>query len=156
MKIEDIGKNIHLEDKRFGCQIVVHRGKGKESDPEKVHFWTGLRFHIFNKYRWYFRYRCALLQVKYPMRYVELRNFDYDFVPTHEIILKRKKNLMIAQRALLTKSVNRLEGYEKNWVSLFPIEKDELYQKALFKIESVKVKLRSLEKDYEEYKLLEK
>ena len=141
----------HLEDKRFGCQIVIHSGKGKGCEPQKAHYWTGLRFHNFNKYRWYFRYRAALLQVKYPMQYVELRNSDYDYVPTREILLKRKRDLVIAQKGLYTKATNRLNDYKNNWVSLFPIEDDLLYRKAITKIGYIQTKVLELQKSYDDF-----
>ena len=78
-------------NKKFGCQILLHRGKSHESGAESHYFVKGLSFDLFTKYRWYFRYRAALLQVQYPMRYVELRQFDYEHKPEKAELRKRLK-----------------------------------------------------------------
>ena len=42
---------------------------------DKVEFikWSDLPFSVRNKWDWYFKYRAALLQVKYPKYYVQMR-----------------------------------------------------------------------------------
>jgi hypothetical protein len=107
-----------------------------------------------NKYGWYFRYRAALLQVEYPTQFVEMRTFDYKYKPTYEILLNRKKDLLIAQKGLYTKSVNKLEDYKKEWNSLFPIEEDARYLKTIEKLKVIQSEVLKLETDYEEYKTL--
>ena len=141
-----------VADKRFGCQILLHRGRGKEPSPEKMHFWTGLRFEIYIKYDWYFRYRTALLQVQYPMRFVELRTFQYDYIPTEIELKKRLKDKITGNKAKLTIWKKKVADYEKefevtNRNSLFKrlIEADESWQKATAKILTFEQKIASME-----------
>lgn len=143
-----------IADKRFGCKILLHNSKGKGAEPKKMHFWTGLKFDIYNKYRWYFRYRTALLQVQYPMRFVELETFQYDYIPTEIELRKRLKDKITGNKAKLTIWKNKVADYEKgfevtNRNSLFKrlIEADESWQKASAKIRAFEQKIKGLEKE---------
>jgi hypothetical protein len=134
-----------VQNKKFGCQILLHRSKGKDCLPEKMYFWKGYKFETFTKWRWYFRYRAALIQVKYPTRYVELREFDYQYIPEAAELKKRQLDLIIGNKGKLTKTQNNLAAYVKNWDSLFPISDDETFIYTTAKIAEMKEKIRKLE-----------
>ena len=93
---------ISVEDKKYGCQIRIHRKDYYCSEPNLVLRWEGYSFQQYNKWQWYFRYRAALEQVKHPRNFVELAQFSYEYVPEQEELKRRMKNKLIAKKAKLT------------------------------------------------------
>ena len=114
---------------------------------ETVEFlqWSNMRWDIRLKYDWYFKYRAALLQVKYPKYEVKI------FWGREEACDRTKKQLLEnqikAKKAKITSYKNKLEQAEKHWTSMFPISEDEMYKKAQSKIKRLEFELIGL---YEE------
>lgn len=76
---------------------VVHyfivRCDTKNGGGENVFFikWSGLRFELLIKYRWYFNYRAALLQIQYPKYIVETKwGYETAVGLTAKFLYKRK------------------------------------------------------------------
>ena len=59
MKEDEINVNFQ----RYGCTILLHRLPFAASDPEPIMIWEGLSFETYGKFKWYFRYRAALIQI---------------------------------------------------------------------------------------------
>ena len=59
--------------------------------------------------------------------------------------LKTLQNKITNLKGRITKDRNNLQQARKNWVSLFPIEDDPQYQKALQIIQSKEDRLKALE-----------
>lgn len=107
--------------------------------------WDDLRYELLQKYFWYFEYRAALLKVKYPKSKVETKWGYYDASGRFEIQLA--KNRVRARKAKITEKLNKLEKAKAAWDSIFPIEDDPLYQKAIIAIEASKERLSEAEKE---------
>lgn len=114
------------------------------SKRETVEFlqWTNMRWDLRLKYDWYFKYRAALLQVKYPKFDVQV------FWGREEATGKTKKQLLEnqikAKKAKITSFKNKLAQAEKQWTSLFPITEDNMYKKAKAKIKQLEFELIGL------------
>jgi hypothetical protein len=93
--------------------------------------WQGLRFELRMKYDWYFKYRAALLQVKYPR--FEVQTFSGNEPATGITFEQIQENKIRALRAQITKIDNRIHQGRKAWNSLFPFEEDIAYQMAMAK-----------------------
>ncbi len=104
--------------------------------------WDNLRFELSNKYRWYFKYRAALLQVKYPKCDVDYRWGHSK--PQGKILEYQLINRIKGKKATITKYENRLEMARKEWTGFFPIEDDLLYKRAVDKINRLKQELKEL------------
>ena len=114
----------------------------KPGDVIEFLSWSGLRFDLRMKHDWYFKYRAALLQVKHPRAIVECTwGSEPATGKTLEQILEQKRR---AKRAKVTKYINLLQKARLNWSSLFPIEEDAQYQRAVAKIERIKAELAIL------------
>ena len=104
--------------------------------------WDSLPFKLRMKYNWYFEYRAALLKVKYPKYEVRLVSFDEK--ASGKIVLSENENLVISKKRTLSKYFNKLKAFEKDYVSLFPINEDPEYLKALAKVQRLEQELKDL------------
>ncbi len=108
--------------------------------------WKGLRFDLRLKYDWYFKYRAALLQVKYPKKYIEVR---WGSEPAVGKTLKQMlKCQLSSKQGQVTKFQNRLNNVIKHWDQLFPIEDDPIYIKCLNKLNRLKLEYENIKASY--------
>ena len=118
----------------------------------EVHVWTKLLWHLRVKYDWYFKYRAALCQVKYPKYNVQFTwgNEPAEGKPLEEIIrLKR-----IYLKGQVTKFKNKLaefeeefENYKKAYCQIFPIEEQDQFKMYMNSIELAVAKIRKKENE---------
>jgi hypothetical protein len=133
---------------------VVHWFNIKVLDKkrEKVEFlsWSGLKWELRLKYNWYFNYRAALLQVKYPKFQVQT---TWGNEPaTGKTLEEIRKSKISSKKATITKAKNNLSGYlgefehyKKSYIEIFPIEDQLKYQEFLQNIALLKDKVNRLE-----------
>lgn len=78
-------------------------------------FWGNMRIDTVIKWDWYFKYRAALLQVKYPRYRVELQMWSKE--PTgltkQQIEDKNLRNRITTCKRMVTKLTNAIDLYEK-------------------------------------------
>lgn len=124
---------------------VVIKVKTKRGNGDLVEYlkWGGLRFDLRNKYDWYFKYRAALLQVKYPKYYVEF--IFGDDPPTPDHVKHTLANKIKAKKGKITEIDRKLELARANWQELFPITQHPIYAKAEEKVQRLKMELSELE-----------
>lgn len=114
-------KEDYTKEKRFFAYILFNE-HGKYQPYEKVYFRNEMTLPFLMKWKWYFKYREAILRVKYPKAYIELRTGPYDYIlPKNELQKKLKNNLSAAKRKL-TEFKNKITYERENWNELFPIE----------------------------------
>lgn len=109
-----------------------------------------LPFFVRMKYDWYFNYRAALLQVKYPRAYVRI-----DVVratPNTKRQIDVLKQRVSAAQGQVTKIENLLTKARDHWNSLFPIEDDHLYKRAMSKLAQKQELLTQAIQDFETFK----
>ena len=106
-------------------------------------FWEGLPWHTRNRFTWYFKYRTALLQVKYPHYHVEMYwgNEDAEGKSLAHIL----KDRIAGKKRMITKITNNMELAKKHWDSLFPIEEDRLWILSANKLAKYKKELKEVE-----------
>lgn len=122
--------------------IKVYTKKGGTGELIEFLKWSNLRFELRNKYDWYFKYRAALLQVKYPCYVVEC--YWGNEPATGKTLDQIRKDRIRSKKAKITEFKNKLEKARKEWSSMFPIEDDEFYQKAVSKIKKLEYELTLL------------
>lgn len=118
--------------------------KVKNDKRETIQFlsWSGLRFDLRMKYDWYFKYRAALLQVKYPKFQIDV---FWGNEPAHGKTLEQIRTSKIrAKKAKITEIKNKLQKAKDSWSSLFPIEDDYHYQKAVSKLKRVEFEYKQI------------
>lgn len=126
---------------------VVIKVKTKFGSGELFEFlkWDGLRFELRMKYDWYFKYRAALCQVKYPKYDVELRWGNEPATPKRmNYVIKNK---ITAKKRVITEIENKLRKAESSWVEIFPIDEHPHYIKAKGKLARLKMELKAMEEE---------
>lgn len=109
-------------------------------------YWGHYTFELFQRWKWYFQYRSALLQVKYPKYYVHTAWGPEPATKSREKILK---NRIRAKKAKITEYSNKLKKFEDGYTEIFPISENEMYIKAKQKIERLKSDLIELQSEIE-------
>lgn len=87
---------------------------------------------FLKRWQWYFKYREALLRIKYPRMKIL---YEHYFFSNEKVKSPEEKlqDLIAGKKRSITKIKNALVLYEKEWNSLFPVEEDETYQKGIDK-----------------------
>lgn len=109
--------------------------------------WVDLPWHTRMRFDWYFKYRRALLQVKYPKHHTVMKWGHYE--PEGDQGLRILRNRIIAKKGKLTEVRNKLQKAIDHWDQLFPIEDDLLYKNAVAKIERIENELKELQIQYD-------
>lgn len=142
----------HVDQKRYGCKLILHKAKHESADRELLRYWNGFRFRTYMKWRWYFRYLAARYQVEHPTYYVEWVEFGYDYVEPKEETEKRLKNKIRSAKAKITEWTTKIKLFEVQYAEeqkkvLFsvPITEHKDYQAAVQKIEQKKKVLEDLQ-----------
>ncbi len=133
--------------KRWGCVIQLHRQSYYCSDSKTVHHWTGYKFENFMRWKWYFRYRAALLQVQNPYVLVEIREYQFDIALADKEKERHLRAKLTAAKRKHTEYLNKVEQARQIWQELFPIESDPLFEKVMGKISRLKVRISELEEE---------
>lgn len=138
----------HYKQSEFSSSVddVVHwyniKVINNKRDIVEFYSWSGLRWELRIKYNWYFRYRAALLQVKYPK--FEVQTFWGNELATGKTLEEIRQSKIRSKKSKITEYKNKLKKAELSWSSLFPIEDDIDYQRAVEKIKQLEFELLSL------------
>jgi len=137
----------HVDTKRFGIKILLHRKDYHCSDSTLLKHLDGFTFERFNRWRWYFRYLEARFQIENPRRLVELQIFNYTHLNEKEVHRINLKNKLRSAKAKVTEWTNKIERFRQGYNELFPIEEYPPYQRAIAKVEAKKVRVEELTKE---------
>lgn len=128
--------------------IRVSTKQGGDSEYITHLFWNGMTLQQHVKWTWYFKYRGALLRIKYPRMHIEETWGKYtpDGRKFEEMVSdKLKKNLTTSKR-MITKMKNAIAHYEKiEGAKLFPNWTDAKYLRAKEKLNKYQLKLLELQ-----------
>jgi len=103
--------------------------------------WDDLPWNTRVKFNWYFTYRAALLQVKYPKAIIDHRwgNNGNERTPEQDL-----QNKIRSKKSKITEYKNKLQLAREQWDSLYPIEEDLIYKKAVTKIDKLENELKCM------------
>ena len=114
---------------------ILFSESGKSALGEVHYFRNEMRVEFFQKWKWYFEYRAALLKVKFPRAYVKLDTGPYEYVLPEDKYRDKIRNNYLSDKRQLTKFKNQLNSIRKNWNELFPIEENPDWIKVTKKLE---------------------
>ena len=135
-------------DFRWVVKISLHRNTYKASDAKVMYYKKGLSFELFNRWKWFFRYRAAMIQVQHLKQFVELEFIKVKFTPDLQVLLKRAKDKFIGAKATLTKYTNKKKEMEDDWNELFPIEQHPKFMFVMDKIDEYEIKRKVAGRHY--------
>lgn len=137
---------VNVNDRLHWVVITAHTKFGNGNLIEVIE-WRNMWWHMRQKWSWYFTYRAALLQVKHPRAYVEMK---WGNSPAEgNQLLTSMRNRAIRKRGQITNMENRIALARKHWCSLFPIEDDDTFKKVSAKLERIRAELAALESEIE-------
>lgn len=149
MAEEDI---IYSSDFLYDVEIVVsylinipEQGILETKEVEKLE-WSALPDKIVKHKDWYFKYRAALFQVKYPKYTVEIKKSTTD----QKSVLQQKNILekrISAKKRKITEMKNKVDYVKSNWNELFPVEDYPIYKKFISNMNTKMNELIQLEKE---------
>ena len=132
---------------RYGVKITLYHSRQRSPISENLYYNKGFIFENFQKWKWFFRYRAALLQVHYKDKFIELEYFSYKEVPTKQKEIKRISNKLKGAKATATKNRNKMNRIEKNWNQIFPFDSHPDYLRAEKKVSDYEKKVIELENE---------
>lgn len=141
--MENVSERLHWV--RISC--FSKRGNGELVEGL---FWDNLPWVTRQKYDWYFRYRAALLQVKYPKSHIE-HNWGHLTAPP-KTMKQVLRNRIIAKKGKITEFKNKVSKARSQWNDLYPIDDHPNYQKALKKLERLKKELIEHQEEFNNIK----
>ncbi len=140
----------------FYYKIVVSTRLGGETLEWK--YWNGYTLQQHVRWKWYFKYRAALLRIKYPKSHIEESWGHYE-PKEKKSQIKVLKGRITAKKRTLTKWKNKMDKYlkgmeEHNKTVIIPFNPndDPNYKPALEKIGRLEYELEELLKEMEEKK----
>ena len=138
----------HIAIRAYWRRIEVREKLGR--DVIEFMHWRNMSFRIVYKYDWYFKYRAALLQIKYPKYRVDLIMGNHPAEEKTKEHLEneyRKRKITTAKR-MITKISNQIDSYIKEQeATLIPYYDNEHYRKAVIKLNKYKNELKELQND---------
>lgn len=132
-------------EKRYFVKI---RGGNQQCLAETIYYKNQMSLQFLFKWMWFFKYREACYRVANPKHYCELSHGSYDYTPPAEAQLKSLKDKIINKKGRITLYSNKIALAEKHWNELFPISENDIYKKAIDKLQRMKSELITLEADY--------
>lgn len=146
-----ITSGVHVTDFRHGAKILISYSGVHGIDTHCLKIWQGLRFDTYMKFRWYFRYVAARIQMRYPKALVEVVPFKVAYVLSEQE-QKRKsiKDRITRTKASITQVQKALDNMHASWSELFPIEQDTTWIAGVKKLEFLNTKLNNLENQWQE------
>ena len=138
--------NVEMD---FTCWVQIKVVTRLGGDLIERLFWEGLPFHTRCKFDWYFKYRAALLQVKYPKYYVDYawgnqKKQDYARIRLSNLI-KAKRRSITLQKSKIEHYTNAIQQAKNQWSMLFDIESDPSYIIAVSQLKNLEQKLSELQ-----------
>jgi hypothetical protein len=127
---------------------IVFSESGQQAPQKCVYYRNEMTIDFFHRWKWYFKYREALLRVKHPRSYIELYHGPYEYELPENIYREKIKNQYLSDKRQLTKFTNKLNQVIKHWNQLFPIEEDPHWSKVNDKMNYYKKRLELSEKEY--------
>lgn len=123
---------------------ILHSRNHYKAIANVVYFRNEMTVPFYQRWKWYFEYRAALLIIKNPKAYTELQHGTYQYILKDDEILKKKEDKIRGKKANITKLKNKVKEIKIQWNELWPIEENENYKKALAKISVMEAELEEL------------
>lgn len=123
---------------------ILFSKSGSQSLRETAYFRNDMTVQFYERWRWYFEYRAALLKVKYPKSFVQLNQGNYEYTLPVEELYKKLDNKIRGAKGKITELERKRNELQANWRELFPIEQHPDWPRLLNKIEAYNCKLQEL------------
>lgn len=130
---------------------ILHSRNHYKSLAEVVYFRNEMTVQFYQRWRWYFEYRAALLRVNNPKGYTEIQQGTYEYVLQEDEIAKKLEDKIRGKKAKITQVKNKVKAIMAGWNELWPIEENENYKQALIRISEMEAELDELTNQKNEF-----
>jgi hypothetical protein len=137
--------NLEVREEAKVVYYYVIKVFNKHRDLIEYLDWSNMPMHTRNQFNWYFKYKAALLQVKYP-RYEVVCLWGSE-EPKGILAKIMARNRVIAKKRKLTEYTNKLQNAIDTWNELIPIQEHPYWCKVQNKINLLKRDLEEAIKD---------
>jgi len=140
------------KERRYYAKIRLNKNS-EIPDPvstEVYYYRNDMTFDFIIRWKWYFIYRAALLQVKYPRGFVEFTHGGYEYILPEDEHKKKVYNLLVAAKRKRTEFENKIVKARQQWDELFPIEEHPYWVKVEEKLQYYEDRIVTLTNEYEE------
>jgi hypothetical protein len=128
---------------------ILFGESGKSALAKCVYFRNDMTVDFFQRWKWYFKYRAALLRVKNPKAYIDYVHGPYEYILPENQYKKKLENNIKAAKSKLTEYSNKIARAKANWSEIFPIEDHPGWKKTKEKKEYYELRLQILKQEYE-------
>lgn len=128
---------------------ILFSESGKSALANVYYFRNEMRVDFFQRWKWYFEYRAALLRVKYPKAFIQLSHGPYMYQYPEDLYKVKVRNRYRSDKTQLTKLNNMIVAVQKNWNELFPIEENPNYTKLMDKYNYYKKQVEISQAEYD-------
>lgn len=142
---------IKITEKRFCIKIIAG---SKPGGNECVYFNKDFTFEQLCKWKWFFNYRAALIQVGSPKWKVDLTTSSYDYLPPIDELTITLRNKIVAKKRKITEVKNKIHFLKTNWDELFSYEEYPNYIKAMDKLKRIEDELLFLNAEFNKINLI--
>lgn len=148
----DIMEKIIFKPKVFGRCVTVRKTLGSEIIHSLI--WKDIPFKNLIKWEWYFRYRAALMQVKYPRYHVDYQQWSYEAEGRckERIEYDNAKRRLTTAKRMVTKITNGLLEIKKQELTMLLPDLDNAHVlDGRMKLEAYEREVETLTQFIEQY-----
>lgn len=150
-ELSKIQKEIEAEMNLEPMLLVsIHLYKGTRADGGECLYHAEIPRRMKDRWTWYFNWRRCYYQCQYPRYNVEMFYSSVDRKSRLEMTYNGVLTNYTSCKAQVTLWERRIREYEQECQTLFGLDNDPLYQKALTKLAEKKAKLAEAEKTLNE------
>jgi len=128
---------------------IIFSVSGKSALGAVHYFRNEMSVDFYQRWKWFFEYKAALLRVKFPKAYIKLETGPYEYILPEDKYKEKVKNNYLSAKRQLTKFQNQLNSICQSWNELFPIEENPDWIKVQSKLDYYKAYLNSAKFEYE-------
>lgn len=128
---------------------ILFSKSGSQALRETAYFRDDMTVQFYERWRWYFEYRAALLKVKHPKSYVQLNQGNYEYVLPEDELRTKLENKIRAAKSMVTQIDRKMQNLIDNWSELFPIDHHPDWTKIVQKKDYYRLQLNLLITEYE-------
>lgn len=129
---------------------ILHSKKQSRALAKVVYFRNEMTVEFFNRWRWFFEYRAALIRVQNPKAYTSFEYGPYDYQLPEDVYKAKVKNQYFSDKRQLTKFKSKLTEIQQNWNELFPLEEHPDYIRVQKKLEYLQRNLEISRREYDQ------
>lgn len=130
---------------QHGVIIRRYRRELPGGESQCIYQNEGFSTQNFIRWKWYFRYLCAMEQTKTPRQAVEVHFYQYPHINPDSVRIKTLKGRLKSAKSKVTQFTIAIERAKSDWRQLFPIEETDEYKRALTKLQEKKDAVANLE-----------